>query len=665
MKKRRVANACERCRAKKYKCDESFPCWKCTKSQVQCVYKGDFHLQRQSQTISYIHELETRIEELTDRLHQVTFSSSSLCKTLSGATALTNRATAASPGRSIRNQELSAQPIIYEDETPSSDALEEEISELNRHTAIESHGNTSYATALGRLQRARESVQQNVAPNRSMQHEFSNHCPAASGRSRDHYGSGKVNISLIPTSHIPNFFTSQLQTPIQDGDRYLTEYTQQGNSSDNKFYFEYAHAFMEGYFEYLDFIHPLIDKESFILGAHNLWFGKNPQPDGFIALYLSLLSLGALIRAREQPPLGGLTGFDLEIVQALYLMAEICQNELAPHLAYKYLGLAIRTCLAAGYNRETPDVKTDQHYWISRAWWSLYSLEVELSFSLGRPDTLGMDGYHNRCEPNRGEGSEYTIIPIMLDLAHIIRRVLVNLYNSRFSLQQRMKHSLEIERKLDKWLDALPKILQSDFGQSDPPISVLRDPKWLKRQRLVLRIRYHNAQMFIFRLFLSYLTISPQGEDGKAQGPEAQKLLETAAKKCLDSARKTVDIIHEMFRQHSLFQCWWYNTTYITFAVTNILLPLSNKSLSFLNPIEMSLLMESVNKSLEILEAMDESIVVRERVGIVKNYLRNGVDINSALNDPDNHHNDSLDDISEDPVLMDMRAGSNHTAATL
>lgn len=40
-----------------------------------------------------------------------------------------------------------------------------------------------------------------------------------------------------------------------------------------------------------------------------------------------------------------------------------------PLVAYKYLGLAIRTCLAAGYNRETPDVKTDQHYWVSRAWW--------------------------------------------------------------------------------------------------------------------------------------------------------------------------------------------------------------------------------------------------------------------------------------------------------
>lgn len=72
---------------------------------------------------------------------------------------------------------------------------------------------------------------------------------------------------------------------------------------------------------------------------------------------------------------------------------------------------------------------------------------------------------------------------------------------------------------------------------------------------------YHNAQMFIFRPLLSYLTISPQGEDGKAQAPEAQRRLETAAKKCLDSARKTVDIIYEMFRQHSLFQCWYVPST--------------------------------------------------------------------------------------------------------
>lgn len=127
----------------------------------------------------------------------------------------------------------------------------------------------------------------------------------------------------------------------------------------------------------------------------------------------------------------------------------------------------------------------------------------ELSFSLGRPDTLGMDEYHNRCQPNRDEHSEYTIIPIMVDLAHIIRRVSVDIYHSRISLQQRMKHSLEIEQKLDNWLDALPKILRPDFGQLNgkgdaSSISVLRDPKWSRRQRLVLGIRM--SRLSIHRL---------------------------------------------------------------------------------------------------------------------------------------------------------------------
>lgn len=125
---------------------------------------------------------------------------------------------------------------------------------------------------------------------------------------------------------------------------------------------------------------------------------------------------------------------------------------------------------------------------------SRLTVQRELSFSLGRPDTLGMDEYHNRCQPNRDEHSEYIIIPIMVDLAHIIRRVSVNTYHAHISLQQRMKHSQEIKQKLDNWLDALPKILQPDSRQSggkgdaSPLMSVLGDPKWLTRQRLVLLI---------------------------------------------------------------------------------------------------------------------------------------------------------------------------------
>lgn len=100
------------------------------------------------------------------------------------------------------------------------------------------------------------------------------------------------------------------------------------------------------------------------------------------------------------------------------------------------------------------------------------------------------------------------------------------------------------------------------------------------------------------------------------------------------------------------------------FAVTNILLPLTRKSLSFLNPVETNLLIESVNKSIEILEAMDESVVARESVEIVKNHLRDyGADINNDPNNSNNHSNDGLHNIGEDPSLVDMRASTTHIGA--
>lgn len=108
----------------------------------------------------------------------------------------------------------------------------------------------------------------------------------------------------------------------------------------------------------------------------------------------------------------------------------------------------------------------------------------------------------------------------------------------------------------------------------------------------------------------------------------------------------------------------WYNTTYIMFAVTNLLLPLSRKSLSFLAPMETTLLIDGVNKSIEILEAMDESVVAQESVEIVKNHLRDYVaDIN---HDPThlNRNNNALDSMSQEPGHVDVQAGANHAADT-
>lgn len=117
-----------------------------------------------------------------------------------------------------------------------------------------------------------------------------------------------------------------------------------------------------------------------------------------------------------------------------------------------------------------------------------------MSFSVGRPDTLGMDEYHNRSIPSRDD-SEYAIIPWMIDLAQIIRRVSIQIYHSRISLQEKLQIALQIEMEMDRWLARLPERIKPDFGANRLARSALRDPKWARRQRLVLGIREYSLNI--------------------------------------------------------------------------------------------------------------------------------------------------------------------------
>ena len=99
-----------------------------------------------------------------------------------------------------------------------------------------------------------------------------------------------------------------------------------------------------------------------------------------------------------------------------------------------------------------------------------------------------MDEYHNRAIPDRDD-SEYAIIPWMIDFAQIIRRVSIQIYHSRITLQEKLQLALQIEMEIDRWLARLPEKIKPDIGAYQPSRSALRDPKWARRQRLVLGIR--------------------------------------------------------------------------------------------------------------------------------------------------------------------------------
>lgn len=191
-----------------------------------------------------------------------------------------------------------------------------------------------------------------------------------------------------------------------------------------------------------------------------------------------------------------------------------------------------------------------------------------MSFSVGRPDTLGMDEYHNRALPERDD-SEYAVIPWMVDFAYIIRKVSVQIYHSRITLQEKLHLALQIENELDRWMARLPDRIKPDIVQRATG-GALRDPKWARRQRLVLGIRkpplarphcvvsgtatkpsrpgYYNVKMLLFRPFLSYFT--------RKLRHTPMELGETIAK-CLDAAMKTIQVIYDIYRIHTFFRCWY------------------------------------------------------------------------------------------------------------
>ncbi|OQD76164.1 hypothetical protein PENDEC_c005G04904 [Penicillium decumbens] len=88
--------------------------------------------------------------------------------------------------------------------------------------------------------------------------------------------------------------------------------------------------------------------------------------------------------------------------------------------------------------------------------------------------------------------------------------------------------------------------------------------------------------------------------------------------KCLDAAMKTIEVVYDISRVHTFFRCWWYNKTYVMFATSTFLLPMSKLGMCA----KAMPLLRSVEVSVETLEAMDESAVARKSVAIIRQYLR-------------------------------------------
>jgi hypothetical protein len=482
----RAIQACNFCRSKKYRCDGNLPCLHCRKQNLECVFRKPEgpDPEAAAYSIGYVKLLERKLELAEARLRKAT--SISDISDQPAASRQQQSQTTSDGGVAASPLEHLAQPQKppLSDEN-AADESETEVVDVNPDTnAIEFHGNTSSLAFLGLVCEKYGSV------------------PSTAVTAQEPQRTSAKSPSVVTTLRNEEFSRRQ-----HEG-RNLEDY-------ERDFHAKVARTFLDGYFDNIHFIHPIIDREDVLRRSHDLWSGQHEhQPRSFKALYFGLLSIGSMIRTwREQSIEGmgrfewsrmlfrkaelalGRPGFsnDYFTVHALFIMAKVCQCELNPSLAYIYLGLAIRTCLSIGLNRNAPlqgqtGSATVSSVEASKTWWGLYSFEVEMSFALGRPDTLGSDEYHNRALPPV-DTSEFAIIPAMLDMAKTMRETSVSIYLTKDWITEKLARAKRLEAKVDHWVEQLPSKIRP--GATLDVISGRSQSVelWPNLQKLVLKIR--------------------------------------------------------------------------------------------------------------------------------------------------------------------------------
>lgn len=84
--------------------------------------------------------------------------------------------------------------------------------------------------------------------------------------------------------------------------------------------------------------------------------------------------------------------------------------------------------------------------------------------------------------------------------------------------------------------------------------------------------------------------------------------------KCLQSARRTIEIIYETLQYNDFFRTWFYNTTYTVFAASMIQVYLTREA----GEEELGPLQQLVGMSIDILELMNESVVAQQAAKMLK-----------------------------------------------
>lgn len=275
----RAARACDRCRAKKNKCDELYPCSYCKSRDVTCVYQG-----QQPGSRRYTAEYVKQLEDLVRHLSTLPVGSPNVPYLVQFNQSMSENYGPQNQSDATPQQSTSA---------PVREAVEGEISEVNRHTQdVEFYGSSSSFALLSQIQ-------------------------CTGQRLRD----DEDRAQLVSRLHNPAFRTTPSASPRDASD------TDVGRAH----HYPQCRSFVENFFSTIHYIHPILDKQAFMERCEVLWSRipyelGNATTSSFVALYYSILSLGAIVGVRQEEPIDGLS--NLQWSRKFFEIARMLCNQL-------------------------------------------------------------------------------------------------------------------------------------------------------------------------------------------------------------------------------------------------------------------------------------------------------------------------------------------------
>ncbi|KAL2823018.1 fungal-specific transcription factor domain-containing protein [Aspergillus granulosus] len=273
-----------------------------------------------------------------------------------------------------------------------------------------------------------------------------------------------------------------------------------------------------------------------------------------------------------------LTSVQARLTQCYYLLTQSRINH-----CWSLFGTVSHLALAIGLNRNRrPDpaagISHIEAECRRRTFWCAYTLDAYLSAALGRPRSFHDDDVDTEL-PACVEDHELiaaqinmpmtpaptrSLTTMLAPLAHmkiarIISRILRDLYSIKPVSESRRAAAVKtISKDLNDWRAELAWFLDADVLSASLIMPIFQ------RQRNVLNLTYWHSIILTHRPFVlsNFAYLSQQGSH-RAQTEES-------VKQCLNAAMKTVHIIDEITQNRQLFRALWI-TSYFAFSATIML----------------------------------------------------------------------------------------------